>query len=312
MGKKPRVKNQHYVPQAILRRFTGDEGQLYVYDKWERRKFSSPTRNVASENGFYDAQLGDTFFSVDPAMDRVENANLCAIDSLVVNRSLSPLTELDRWRLAYFFAIQAMRTRAARDMLSQMETGLRKALPSKKLDESQMPPGFFMDEEQLKALSLSNLKLALRLAPHLINKHWVLEGPPEGEAFFISDNPVVRQNANPATAFWSNNGFACPGMQVYIPLSPTLTLCFLCDTLVSELRQLRDSSPEPQMAVPVLDALDSGDAAPIPSETVVHQNSLQVAQSTRFLFSSTGDFALVEDMLSTNPELAKPAFLEVN
>lgn len=310
MAKKPRVKNQHYVPQAILRRFLADDGRLHVYDKWDRRTFSCPTRKVASETGFYDAQVGNEFFSLDPAMDRIEHANFGAINSIVANRSLSQTTELDRWKLAYFFAMQAMRTRAARDTVSQMEAGLKKALPSKNLDESQMPPGFFMDDDQLRALSLSNLKLAFGLAPHLLSKHWVLDAPPEGETFFISDNPVVRRNANPASAYWSNNGFACPGMQVYMPLSPTLTLCFLCDALISELRELRDNSPEP-VDSPILGLLDSLDAVSIPGETVVHQNSLQVAQSTRFLFSSTGDFSLVEEMLSTNPELARPVFLEV-
>jgi hypothetical protein len=308
MAEKPRVKNQHYVPQAILRRFLAASGHLHVYDKWERRTFSGPTRNVASETGFYDIQIGDEVFSFDPEMGRIENANFGAIESIVTSRSLSPLTELDQWKLAYYFAVQTMRTRAARDMFSQMETGLKEALPSKNLDESQMPPGFFMDEDQLKASSLSNLELAFGLAPHLLSKHWLLDAPPEGEGFFISDNPVVRRNANPSPGFLSNTGFACPGMQVYMPLSPTLTLCLLCDTLISELRELRDSSLSP---VPILDALDSRDTVPVLSETVMHQNSLQVAQSTRFLFSSTGDFSLVEEMLTTNPELAKPVFLEV-
>jgi hypothetical protein len=211
MPESPRVKNQHYVPQAILRRFLAPNGHLHVYDKWERRTFSGPPRNVASETGFYDIEIGDHVFSRDPEMGRIEVANFAAVESIVTNGSLAFLTELDRWKLGYFFAMQVMRTRAARDALSQMET---------------------------------------------------------------------------------------------------LTLCFLCSTLIAELRELRDNA-EMNVPIPLLDALDSGTVADVPSETVVHQNSLQVAQSTRFLFSSTADFALVEEMLKTNPELAKPVFIEV-
>jgi hypothetical protein len=47
-------KNQHYVPQAYLRRFAPDQRQVWVYDKQDGRVFRTDVRNVASETYFYD------------------------------------------------------------------------------------------------------------------------------------------------------------------------------------------------------------------------------------------------------------------
>ena len=242
-------------------------------------------------------------------MGQVEQANLCTIESILANRSLAGLEELHRWKLSYFFAVQFMRTKAARAMVQQMEEGLRASLPNKNLNESQMPEGFFMDEEQLKAQSVSNLNIARLLAPHLLNKHWLLDSPMDGAVFLISDNPLVKRNANESLPFWSNAGIACPGMQVYMPLSPSLAVCLICDTLVAPFREAKDQYPE--VFNPLLDAIDSGEPMEVPKETVIHQNSLQIAQSTRFVFSSTDDFSLADEMLTTNPELARPRYLEV-
>ena len=62
---------------------------------------------------------------------------------------------------------------------------------------------------------------------------------------------------------------------------------------------------------PLLDAIDSRKPLVIEPENVVHLNALQVADATRFLFSSTGDFSLADEMLNANPELANPTRLVV-
>ena len=94
-----------------------------------------------------------------------------------------------------------------------------------------------------------------------------------------------------------------------MPLSPSLAICLICDTLVAPFREIKEQYPE--VSNPLVDAIDSGEPMEVPKETVIHQNSLQIAQSTRFVFSSTDDFSLADEMLTTNPELAKPRYLEV-
>jgi hypothetical protein len=182
-------------------------------------------------------------------------------------------------------------------------------LEGKNIDESQLHQGFFGDDEELKLNSLSNIRIADELAPFLLNKSWLLNSPPEGHTFIISDNPLARRNAAPPSPLWSNTGLACPGMQVYFPLSPTLTLCFMCQTLIEPFREYKKTNPAE--SVPLLDAIDSGQPLQLVQESVVYQNSLQVAEATRFLFSCENRFSLADEMLSTNPELANPQFLDV-
>ena len=220
-------QNQHYVPQFILRRFHNVNNRLHVYDKWTRRSFVSSTRNVASENGFYEFTIDDQTLTLEPVMCEIENAALGAINAITDSASLADFCPNERRSVAYFFALQMVRTRSARDQLTQMQEGFRDILPEKNLSESQLPPGFFLDVEQLKISSLFNLSIADELVPHFLNKSWLLHQSPSDSSCFISDNPLVMQNYNPAPPFASNNGLACPGIQIYMPLSPTLTLSFI-------------------------------------------------------------------------------------
>jgi hypothetical protein len=251
-------QNQHYVPQFILRRFHSDEGRLYVYDKWSRRSFASSTRNVASEKGFYNIEFDNKVVTLEPVMCEIEDAAISVINAIIDDASLASLTTVQRNAVAYFFGTQVMRTRSAREMLKHMQEGFRKALPEKKIEESQLMDGFFMDNEELKISSLLNLGIANDLAPQFLNKSWLLNQTPPGCSFYISDNPIVRKNDLPSSPLIGNNGFSCPGIQVYMPLSPTITLSFICETLVAPFREHKQTKMAPNESIPLLDAIDSG------------------------------------------------------
>ena len=57
----PAYKNQHFVPQSYLRRFSPDEDQkrVYVYDKVMKQSLGLiGIRGVANKSYFYDTPLG--------------------------------------------------------------------------------------------------------------------------------------------------------------------------------------------------------------------------------------------------------------
>jgi len=72
MAGNNRTKNQHYVPQFVLRRFSNADGKLWVYDKWTRKRFLSSPRNVAAENAFYDCEFNGELISLESAMCDIE------------------------------------------------------------------------------------------------------------------------------------------------------------------------------------------------------------------------------------------------
>jgi hypothetical protein len=49
-----KVKNQHYVSQFYLKQWTNNKKQLFVYDKKQKKSFTSNVNVVASSRFFYD------------------------------------------------------------------------------------------------------------------------------------------------------------------------------------------------------------------------------------------------------------------
>lgn len=308
MADSQRTKNQHYVPQFLLRRFADQNERVNVYDKHHRKAFLSSTRNVASENYFYDLKIGDTEIALEPVMTEVENSALDALNSIAGSGSLSHLSDDCKVNIAFFMGTQMVRTRGALEMLHQVEEGLRRVAPSKGITPENMP-GLFMDDDQLKQMSLMNLQMAQELAPQFLNKDWMVYRDPS-RRFLISDHPLVRHNYYPADPLMGNNGLACEGIQIYLPLSPEFTLACICPTLTEQFRE-HQRTKMPDTEIPLLVAIDSGNSIDLIDDSVDYQNSLQIASANRFVFSAFNDFSLIEKMLAATPTVARPRYMDV-
>lgn len=302
--------NDHYVPQFLLRRFNNSDKKIHVFDKWESRDFATSTRNVASEKGFYDIQTDSGVESREHDLTALENYARPAITAVTDTNSLAETSDSDRARIAVYLSVQMLRTRAYRDMVRQMNDGLIETMPTKSFgDSSELDEYFFRNDEQLKSESISHLSMARELYPHLLSKAWILNSPPPDESFLISDNPLVKRNFHAPESMRSNGGLASPGIQIYFPLSPGLILSLLCPTLVLPFQTLKAENPE--LPNPISDAISTGCTFAIPSESVVYCNSLQISNSTRFVFSCDGNFELAKEMVRSNPELRRPCHVAV-
>jgi hypothetical protein len=60
-----------------------------------------------------------------------------------------------------------------------------------------------------------------------------------------------------------------------------------------------------------LAGITEGRAVPTKSENVMNLNSLQVHYSSRFVFSTTDDFKLIEEMLRDNPAVKDGPKMEI-
>ncbi len=99
--------------------------------------------------------------------------------------------------------------------------------------------------------------------------------------FWTSDHPVNRYNQIDARPH-GNLGLQSKGITMYFPLTPKLSLC-LCDPNVYGWLPSKYE---------IVDA-----------ENVMHQNSLQVYYSTRYVFSDSKDFSFAEKITRENPLL---------
>jgi len=132
--------------------------------------------------------------------------------------------------------------------------------------------------------------------------------------FLLSDNPLARQNLidRPNRG---NLGLKTPGIEIYLPLSPTRALAMWCPTLTELVHRGAHSlmttpnsiragrANDPAGLITMSKALLSGDPVQYSHANVENFNSLQVIWSERYIFSSVNDFHLAKTMLADHPHL---------
>ena len=279
--------NQHYVPQLLLKHFvSGDSKDVFVFDKHTGRSFRTSIKGVAFGSGFYDYEVDGESYSVDPLLTRMENVASRIIGRIVAARNLHLLSASDRKIVALFAAVQMLRTEAQRKEMKDLSDTFHYALGSAGMDPAKVQGFDFLDAAQTRVFSITSLpSLAANLMPYFLNKSWILHSTTEEYPFYISDNPVSRFNRN-EHRFLSMLGLRARGIQIYLPLSSTLCLGFLC----------------PSIKLPLRIRLFGGTLGLRPAK-VEHLNSLQVFNAEQYIYSQDDDFALVRDMLRKLPEV---------
>lgn len=312
----------HYVPRLLLKNFClGDKHQLWAYDKSTGKSFFTNIQNVAGERNYYEMKMGDDTVSFESALSEIEGEVATLFNRIVAERNIGWLSGDDHERIARFVAMQMKRGPQVRENFIAMDEGLRKVfgerwgLPMEGYPE--------MTPERAKEMSLSSLADPDRYAEHILNKTWLLFETKAETPFYISDNPVALQNDDRSRGHLRGNlGLAVHGIQIYLPISSTLTLGFFCRshemTIRNGVDRMRTSMiRDPGMPIgfdPMLDwmrAIRKGTPLSSKPENVLNHNSLQVIQAERYVFSSRSDFALVEEMIEGDPDIRNGPRLRV-
>src|SRR5688572_5058079 len=124
------AKLQHYVPCLLLKNFAfGREKQVrrrkvWVYDKWESRRYPSAIGKIAAENGYYDVATEFAAVSLEPWLADLEQSLAPIIAEIVRRESLSRVNHEQREMLAAFIGVQMMRTPQTRRSIEQIGRGL--------------------------------------------------------------------------------------------------------------------------------------------------------------------------------------------
>lgn len=307
-------KQQHYVPRFLLKGFTsGKKHRLYAYDKQTDRVFPTNPDKVAVENGFYDFSFEGATLTAEPAMGSLEDAASPAIKRIVAQESLASVTDDERRLLSVFVAVQHARTRNLRHRLRDMTTQLIERVRAMGFPTEDME----MSEDDAAWLSTDIALGTHEFAPFVYDKAWVLfknDGP---VPYYTSDNPVTLQNFEKFGPY-GNIGFAVPGIEIYLPLSRTLTLCMFCRSREEQAQSIVEKAGTLGRALPLLaselreraafaekllDSVRRGTPMVQSRDNVVNVNSLQVRYAERYVYSATDEFSLVRRMLQDNPGL---------
>jgi len=212
-------------------------------------------------------------------------------------------------------------------------------LPKNEYDEMSFYADSEEGGKLLHSDSLLDKSLNKRIFLQIINKEWVLFEASRNNPFIIGDNPVVLHNDNKDYGFLGNLGLACKGIEIYFPLSSRLALGFLCPSIIAKIeesykkeidkldskishyvplcnlgkddsikiksRQIIEKLEEKKKYLfefkKETELMQSSEIVNLGDERVIRLNCLQIAFSSRFIFSSKNDFSLVKRMIKDDP-----------
>lgn len=307
-------KGQHYVPRFLLAKFGADgtDVQLFAYDKQRRKTFKAGVHKVAKEKGFYDVSVGDLTLTFEPGLSELETAASRVINRVLEREEVGFLDEDERNTIAQFLLVQKFRTR---HFIEYVDAG-RRALASA-LDEdapgTSASLGFRDDPAESRALALWMLQRSGDFIPHILDKAWCLYEAPPQAPFWIGDNPVAMFNNVNQSEVRGTIGLAVPGIEIYFPISPRYSMAFLCKTLKTMAVEAHRRSLEAREAYGIelstheavgamRDGLEYGFPIPSSPENVEYANSLQVVHAERFVFASSDNFSMIQEMIDENPD----------
>ena len=300
--------NQHYVSQFVLRGFhTGNEGQIWVFDKLKCKSFTDAIKNVASEHGFYNI-AGSA--EIDEVIQKTEDATAPIVEEIRTRKSLKGLDEHKRIWLSGFTALQLVRTKGyserAQDMMRQITNVVTHLSSGKLSNKIRKQLGLNIPASGHEKTLATILGLARSAVEELLKKMLVLCQSDGSSVFWIGDSPVPLQNSiNPRDGLRSNLGLGVPGIEVYLPISKDLVLAHMCPSIAVVAAALDEEARGMGFiharARPYLQALHNGTPMVLDRQEIHDQNMLQLAYAERFVYSPMNNFQDALKILEENP-----------
>jgi len=259
------VKNQHYVPQFLLKNFSSRGGKfIWAYDNNEKHNIQNQIKEraikrVASEEYFYDQFENSRIGSYEYELQQAEDDSAPIIKKVITTKDIEGITQKERKILSSFIILQNLRTK--KQLLQTY------ALMNTVSEQLEGKWNIKMPKTDHKKIWFSVLEQSANFHEILFNKVWTL--CESNNDFLISDNPVTLQNTVNRSEIRGTLGLDSYGIEIYLPLSPSLTLCLFCGELFSSMGYNKQYIPNIKYN----------------SKHTVYLNSLQTAYSERFIFS---------------------------
>jgi hypothetical protein len=331
----PEPRRHHSVPHFLLQGFAKKKGrvwQTHVFDKRDGRKFMASTRDIMVERDFNAIKTEAGVVSLEGYISRLEDLAAPIVRRLIEAQSASILTPNDRENIALFVALQLVRGTGYRahfiDIAKQFrDTLIKRGMP---VDDPQFE---IPDDQAIKLEALHEIATALPMyAGHLHAKDMVVFKAPMGHEFIIGDNPVSLDN-HKQFAFRGNLGLAVEGVEIYLPLTKSLTLGIWANDLKSEMSQmtievekrnahlkvrallgvgqarakaqhdLKELNAALDDAKRLVREVEAGGPSDCHPENMERFNSMQIGYAERYLASHSGNFDLAENMIAERPEI---------
>ena len=239
-----KAETQHYVPRMLLERFAiprqRGKPQVHVFDKLESRTFPTWIGNIAAEREYYDFEHESGKISMEGSLSKMEGCARQAFANILENESTKELSGEDRDWIRIFIITQHLRTPHFRQSLQDVDAAIRGKVERMGHDPAEVEGWKSIgDENELKLQANTLLFTSIKEhAASLKDKDVILLKTDLDHPFWISDNLVTMHNNNDFGPY-GNIGLRVPAIQIYLPLSPTITLGVWCPTVANKLFSVR-------------------------------------------------------------------------
>ena len=222
--KKGATKRQHYVPQMILRRFSDDGATTGLIVLKDGRRV---------ERAAFNRQCyGDYFYGDDQVMEKSFAASETRVGAYLGNLTKSHLESLsadDLYQLKLFVHYQLLRTRGAAESSSNFLAEHFKSVvrgTAQLNGDLDVVEGLDHVNVRFKNMQQETTWQAAKTSPLVMDLRVKFV---YGSGFIIADHPVAQYNQfaeqHPLfSKYPALNGLALKGLQLFMPLSPLVTL----------------------------------------------------------------------------------------
>lgn len=313
-----RKKKQHYVPQCYLEAWSiiGTH-QIHVFDKVARQSRTNNIKDVASENYFYDIdfqkalskneidQIGfsDEKLAEISRQQVIENffanhveGELSQILAKLIQRAsrLTPKTQkrhfisrLEKWRFSRHLSFQHIRTKATRVSIDGVSNCLQQMLEEMNASQELISSiKTTKDSTKLIHGQMISNKGEITKSTRRFNKLiWILAINDTEKEFLTSDKPISTR-AHIYNEYMSMSGLMSEGVEIFYPISPRIMLIMFDRGYHKNIEKLD------RHYFIIRDIAD-----------VDSYNTLTVLHATRSIFSSLGDFSIIDRILELEPSI---------
>ncbi|MCK2045594.1 MULTISPECIES: DUF4238 domain-containing protein [Chromohalobacter] len=241
-------KNQHYVPQSYLRRFTidGEKSLIWTFDKnkFEFEKLRSSVNKICSEDYYYyqqDNEGGFDHIKLEGSLSEVEKIGNDVIIKIINSFAMPYATISEKERAEFGFYISLMLTRgpAFRDCINALYGSMTSSTLRSMYENGDFPEAPSILGEMIESKGIENvinaevfssvslqgmIEAASQISLVNIEKEWVFKVAPSGHEFITSDTPVSFSSAS---GLVRELGPGHPDAKIIFPISKKITLVII-------------------------------------------------------------------------------------
>ncbi len=218
-------KNQHYIPQFHLRKWSRDGKRISLFNKTNGVYVDgiAPIKNMAAKDYLYgkDGKVEDYLGGIEARISPI-------YDKIITSKSLSNLNEEDLAYLLLHITLCNERTLASAERYeSLVKTTLKECIAMKQAHGQDLDIDVNLIDDHVEIINPCNMsmKAAFELFPIISDLRMLLIRNTSDNEFITSDYPAIKYN------LWSNKrnlysgwGLSSAGLMFFVPISPRFAI----------------------------------------------------------------------------------------